>query len=414
MGSVRIPITNIFGGGDYTAQILVGSNSVPANVILDTGSSTLAVTQEKYKAAQDADLNPTAWAQAITYGTGGWVGPVVMTDVSMGVADDNVTLHNAPLAIAAEQEPNNFGAADGILGLAYTPLNDGSNLHSYLVQRGINPAVTFPWPFPVRNTTAAVNQFLNFLKAMPPQSITPYFTLLEEQGITPNKFAFYTLRSFPSAASADPSQDPVNSGVFVLGGGEEQNDLYAGDFVNVDVLDDLYYNTNLKAVQVQGCPAVNAKPLPPQLAQEMGSNSIVDSGTNSLFVADDVFQAIMQSLNRLDPAFVQIAEKALRSNDGIPADQLDLARWPQINFILAGENGEDVPLSCSPQTYWQTDFPAAGQAVFQIAPAGKLPQSILGLPLMNNYYTVFDRSIDPQGVIRFAPINPPSNGNLQS
>jgi hypothetical protein len=33
-----------------------------------------------------------------------------------------------------------------------------------------------------------------------------------------------------------------------------------------------------------------------------------------------------------------------------------------------------------------------------------MPQSILGLPLMNNYYSVFDRTQDPYGVICFAPI----------
>ena len=30
--------------------------------------------------------------------------------------------------------------------------------------------------------------------------------------------------------------------------------------------------------------------------------------------------------------------------------------------------------------------------------------SILGLPLFNNYYTVFDRTQNPYGAIRFAPI----------
>jgi len=171
----------------------------------------------------------------------------------------------------------------------------------------------------------------------------------------------------------------------------------------VDVLDDLYYNTTLKAIQVDGCPAVAAKPLPQQLQTEMGSNSIVDSGTNSLVVANDVFSAIMKSLQTLDRTFVQTAEQALQSDTGIPASQLKLASWPGISFILAGENNEDIKLTCSPQTYWQTDSPSAGQAIFQIAPSG-LPQSILGLPLMNNYYTVFDRSLDPSGVIRFAPI----------
>ena len=43
---------------------------------------------------------------------------------------------------------------------------------------------------------------------------------------------------------------------------------------------------------------------------------------------------------------------------------------------------------------------------FQINNGGTLPQSILGLPLFNNYYTVFDRTQDPYGAVRFAPIAP--------
>jgi hypothetical protein len=401
--SIRVPITNIFGGGDYTVQILVGSEGVPANVIVDTGSSTLAVRQTRYKAAGDKALNPTAWAQDVVYGTGGWAGPVVMTNLTMGSDGNSVTLKNAPMAIATEQEPNNFGAADGILGLAYTPLNDGANLHSYLVEQGINPAVTFPWPFPVQNTAAGVKQFKGFLNSMPGQSITPYFTLLEQEGLTPNKFALYTLRSTISAALKDPTQDSSNMGYLVLGGGEEQGELYTGEFVKVAVLDDLYYNTTLKAVQVQGVPAVAAKKLPQQLVSQFGSNSIVDSGTNSMYVANDVFAAIMNSLKKLNPQFVQLAEAALKSQTGIPSSELNLAQWPAISFILAGEHGENIPLTCAPETYWQTDAPAKGRAVFQIFPSG-LPQSILGLPLMNNYYTVFDRSVDAGGVVRFAAI----------
>ena len=62
-----------------------------------------------------------------------------------------------------------------------------------------------------------------------------------------------------------------------------------------------------------------------------------------------------------------------------------------------------MTLSCSPQTYWQTDAGTPGQAIFQISNS-QMPQSILGLPLMNNYYTVFDRTQDPYGAIGFAPI----------
>jgi len=45
---VRIPITNVYAGGDYTGVILVGPAKKPMNVLLDTGSSALALDGTKY------------------------------------------------------------------------------------------------------------------------------------------------------------------------------------------------------------------------------------------------------------------------------------------------------------------------------------------------------------------------------
>ena len=197
------------------------------------------------------------------------------------------------------------------------------------------------------------------------------------------------------------AKDPLNNGFFVLGGGEDQTDLYTGQFVYIDVVDDAWYNTQLNAVQVDGCNAVQANPLPSKYDQTMISNSIVDSGTNALFLASDVFQAVITSLNQLNSNFIQLIQTAMKA--GLPMADLDLTKWPNINFIMKGENGQDVKLACTPQTYWQTNAPKAGQAMFQIV-NGQSAQSILGLPLMNNYFTVFDRSQDSYGVIGFAPI----------
>jgi hypothetical protein len=399
--TVRVPITNVYGGGDYTAQLSVGSQNAVVNVIMDTGSSTLAVKQGTYKPAADKNLKPTAYAQDVTYGTGGWAGPVVTTTLTMGVKGNTVTLQNSQIAVADEQQPHNFGAADGILGLAYNALNNAFNLSSYLQQRGIKPAVTYPWPFPARGSSAVLAQLQQLFSKMPQEDIPPYFTEIESNGITANKFAFYTLRSVPSMSSSNLAENPLNKGFFILGGGEEQTDLYKGSFLNVDVVDDAWYNTNLTAVQVDGCDPVNALPLPTKYEQSMISNSIIDSGTNSLAVSKDVLTAILQSLNKLNPQFVQAIEKAAKA--GIAASALDLSKWPGISFILTSDTGGEVKLTCSPQTYWQTDSPKAGQAAFQINDMGGL-QSILGLPLMNNYFTVFDRSLDSYGSIRFAPI----------
>ena len=401
--TLRVPITNVYAGGDYTAQLAIGSEGAAANVILDTGSSTLAVAIGAYDPTKDTLVQKTSLAQDVVYGTGGWSGPVVQTKLTLGQAN-GVSL-TTYLALTVESEPGNFGNANGILGLAFNALNSAYDLSAYLQEQGINPAYSYPWPFPIKDSPVAVKQFYAFLQRnMPEHDLPPYFTAAEMADITHNKFAFYTLRSVPSVGSSNPTQDPLNNGFFILGGGEEEKDLYTGEFVSVDVVDDLYYNTDLLAVQVGDQPQVSANPLPAQYGKSMVSNSIIDSGTNSLLVAPDVFSAITKSLGVLNASFLKQIEAA-DSSQGIAASAVDLAQWPTITFVLRGPTGDPVRLGCSPSTYWQVDAPAAGQAMFQIANVNG-PQSILGLPLLNNYYAVFDRTADAYGEIMFAPIAP--------
>jgi hypothetical protein len=317
-----------------------------------------------------------------------------------------VALANVPVAIADLQEPNNFGKADGILGLAYNALNSAYNLQSYLSRRGVNPPLSYPWLFPTGVSQPGVVQLQRLFQALPILNLAPYFTQLEQNGVVANKFAFYTKRSTihvsdAKATVADAVADPLNQGWFVLGGGEEQTDLYTGDFVSVNVVADAYYNTVLKAVQVGKGNPVPAKPLEAQYQNFMFSNSIVDSGTNSLALADDIYNAIVAGLSKVSPKFGKLISANQVSNSDI-----DLAKWPPITFMLEGQNGSDVALTVAPNTYWQFDTESPGSAYFAIESLGpKAPsQSILGLPLLNNYYTVFDRSPDSFGLINFAKI----------
>jgi hypothetical protein len=409
---LRLDITNVLSGNDYSAQLVIGSNGAVANVILDTGSSTLAVEPSVYTGAGDKDLQASTIAQLVTYGTGGWAGPVVNTTLSFGAGAGQLVLPNCPIAITAVQEKGNFQGVTGIMGLAYNGLNNAFDFKTYLARQG--KASIYPWPFGKAWKTflAGFGKLVQTARASG-VDVKPYFDQLEEGGVVANKFAFYTLRSWVSlrrgTTVADTSADPLNRGYLILGGGEEQNDLYTGAFSTVSVLHDLYYNTNLKSVRVDGSPPHQAAPLQPQDLASSISNSIIDSGTSDLSLAQDVFQAIAQGLQQKNPAFGQAIEAATNTRGGIAAASLNLAQWPNIYFTLEGENGQDVELACTPQTYWQTDFPAAGQAVFQISgPLNTVNQSILGLPLMNNYYTVFDRSQDVNGVVRFATITLPA------
>lgn len=407
--AIRISINNVKGGGDYTGQIKIGSQGIVTNVILDTGSSTLAVVPRVYKIALDTDVSFTPYAQQVTYGTGGWSGPVIQTSLSMGSAGQEASV-TTYMAVADEQLPNNFGPADGILGLAFNALNSAFDLEAYLSSERLDPPVTYPWPFPVSMSTAAVQRVEAFLARMGQEiDLQPYFTTLEQAGVARNMFAFYTLRSVPNTASANPADDPLNNGIFVLGGGLEQTDLYNGEAISVDVLDDLYYNTNLKGVQVGDGSVIEISPPPASQAKTLVSNSIIDSGTNSLVLTAAVYDAVVSALKALGPQFTSLIDAAT-SQGAVETSSLDLASWPNISFVMQGETGADVSLTCAPSTYWQTDAPQPGLAMFQINNGGTFPQSILGLPLFNNYYTVFDRTQDPYGAVRFAPIAPTAAG----
>jgi Eukaryotic aspartyl protease len=401
-GAVRIPINNVKGGGDYTGEIKIGSQAVVANVILDTGSSTLAVVPRVYQVDQDKDVAFTPYAQLVTYGTGGWSGPVLQTTLTVG-SDGNQASVKSYIAIADEQLPHNLGPADGILGLAFNSLNSAYDLSAYLADQKVSPACSYPWLFPVKTSAGALQQVEQFLARMTQVDLMPYFTALESANVTRNIFAFYALRSTPNMASDNPEIDPLNNGIFVLGGGLDQSDLYTGSPLNVAVLDDLYYNTNLKAVRVGDADPVAVKPLPPSQAKSLVSNSIVDSGTNSLVLAPDVFEAVMSGLGHLNGDFATLASKAT-AEGAVPSSNVDLGNWPDIGFVMQGDNGNDVTLTCAPTTYWQTDAPQAGHATFRLNNGGTFPMSILGLPLFNNYYTVFDRTVSPYGTINFAPI----------
>lgn len=377
--TVRIPITNIYMEGDYTGLISLGSQKKPANVILDTGSSSLAIDGNLYDPLEDSTAEITDIAQEVGYADdSSWVGGIALTDVGIGSGNHAVTLPRVHVAVAYHETQNMFGKSGGILGLAYTRLNSAFKM----------PGKTLPPKFS-----------FNQIQSGKVTYVEPFFTQLEEAGVVANKFSFYTLRSLISTAKADIGQDPLNNGFLILGGGEESTDLYSGSFQSARVVHDTYYNTNLKAVIVGGNPAIPVHP--PTKASGLDSNSIVDSGTNSLALDPGLFNAIV---SQLSPAQAH----ALKSGH-VTADHLDLASWPTLTFVLEGDSGTDVKLNVSPATYWQLNGPDKGYGDAVIGGDGDQGQSILGLPLMNNYFTVFDRSVDKGlGAVRFAAIKKPA------
>ena len=368
--TIRLAITNVLMDGDYTGTIYVGSQKTPIDVILDTGSSTLAVSGKVYDPTKDKTAAITDIAQEVGYVDGSsWVGAVVKADVKAGA----VTLPKTNAAVAYHFSSNMFGKSSGILGLAYSKLNN---------------AFTMPGP------TIPPKYTYNQIQSGKVTYLEPYFTELEAQGLVANKFAFYTRRSMVNMATGNPKTDPLNNGYLILGGGEEQTDLYTGKFQVARVVHDLYYDTNLKSITVGNGAPIAVEP--PSKASGDNSNSVVDSGTNGIYLEKSLFQQIVESLSAAD-------QDSLRAGY-VPMSKLDLASWPSITFTLEGALGADVNLVVPPDCYWQTNAPKAGYATAVIYSQSDA-QAILGLPLMNPYYTVFDRSVDKGlGVVSFAKV----------
>jgi hypothetical protein len=367
----RIPITNIHMDGDYTGQILVGPEQTPMNVILDTGSSALALDGHKYQPAPGDEH--TRLAQTDSYGDGSsWTGAVINTAVAIGTGGASVTLPNANVAVAYDASSNMFRQADGILGLAYAALDDAFQM----------PQDTWAHKY----TAPQVSQGTR-------TEIPPYLTQLDGANVTSDIVSFYTKRSFIHAGGA---KDPLNQGWMIVGGGVEATDLYTGSFQVVKVLADQWYNTNLKAIIVGHTSPIQVKARGPQ---GMPSNSIVDSGTNSLNLPATLLKAIFSKFSADQQ---QLLHTSVFDQRVVPTSSLHLADWPDITFVLQGDTG-NVSLLVSPRDYWQVDVgkPSPAMAAFT---QGDPALSILGLPLMNGYFTIFDGEADGgRGVIRFAP-----------
>jgi hypothetical protein len=334
MAALRLPISNVPAGGDYTAAIKLGSTGAEVQVLLDTGSSSLGIVPnaQRYEPGADKSLTTTTLAQDVVYGTGGWAGPVVKTVAAMGGAP----AVDAYVAVIDEQYEG-FGEADGIMGLAYNALNQAHDISAYLRTHG-GKTSSYPWPFQVRDSNIGVERLAKLLAKMPLKDLPPYFTALESGGAVANVFAFYTLRSVVSKATGDPAGDPLNKGWFILGGGPEQDDLYEGNFEDVAVVDDNYYNVELLAVQVGNADPTPMAPLAAEDAQA-GSNAIVDSGTNSLALTTEAYEALVDGLGKSNRAFADAIDAASQSGT-IDQKQLKLEDWPPISFIgRAGEAG---------------------------------------------------------------------------
>lgn len=407
---IILPINITLGLGAYTTQLWIGSEQVAVNVLIDTGSSTLAIDLKKYQPEQDTHLETTIYAQDVVYGSGGWAGPVIRTQIELNHSDA-LKLNNAPLAITAESQQQNFQQADGIWGLAYHHLNKAYDVTTYLT--GQSPALraTFPWPFDIGSTPSAVADFKKHLRSFPEHDITPLFTAFEENQVTPNQFALLTSRSIVSIPSenmsaADVAAETLNQGQFIIGQMELAELTAQTPQRSIRVFHDAYYNTHLQAIRVDGFESFTAPPLDEKHQHNFFSNAIIDSGCSYVILQKQLYTYLLTCFKQLNSDFIDCIDafnQALAAKTDYQNSQLNLSQWPTLYLIFSGDNDAPVELKIEPKNYWQSN--AQGPENWHFMLMNQLPQwpdqSICGLPLMNDYLCIFDRSCGQQGVIHW-------------
>src|SRR4051812_16761362 len=165
------------------------------NVLLDSGSAVFALDGRKYRPDKAAGDRTTRFAQYMSYSDGAhWSGGVIKTTVSVGRAGRLITATTINVALATDQTKDMFGQTDGILGLAYAPLDEAWEMPK-------DPTAT-----PYSSTRIREGRYTQ---------ITPYLRHLDQLDVVADKFAFYTLRS--CIHRGGPPDDRLNQGWLVLG-----------------------------------------------------------------------------------------------------------------------------------------------------------------------------------------------------
>jgi hypothetical protein len=392
--------------GGYTVQVELGSGRAPANLVLDTGSSTLAVSPTAYAPEHDGTLSATPWAQDIRYGGGAWAGPVLRSSLALGEGRHARRIDDALFALI-ETPGALFRQADGIFGLAYRQLDPAHDISGLLQQRGVQPALSWPWRLDEDAATLRGE-----ILQQPRVDITPAFTALEEEGVVRDQFGLLVQRAVVHVQAEDLSEhalaaDPLNRGTLVLGGGVEAQSLYHGGFQDIRVVHDLYYNANLRGLRVGDGPVVAAPALAAKDVDSHGSNALLDTGSSFLVLEESLYAAAMSALAAHDarlPALVDRFKAAFKSGHGLPNHAIDHRDWPDLHLHFESPTGGDTVLRIAASHYWPHNALNAGQALFLLMPGlAHFPkQSILGLPLFAGRYAVFDRRAAGTGTVRLA------------
>lgn len=411
-GAIELETTLAWALGAYTVEARLGGRADVAHLVVDTGSSTLAVLPTAYQPGIDPLAQATGWVQRIRYGGGSVLGPVLKTQFGVGHGHHQRQARDVPVALVESTSGGLLRGAGGVWGLAYGALDPAWDVSAVLAAAGVAPELSWPWPFEDSHELAFPT-LEQALQHRPTTTLTPAFEALAGAGVVANQFALSIGRAIvhvdrDGATASTLAGDPLNRGSLVLGGGAEHQHLFHGSFAEAEVFDDVHYGVELQAIRIdEGDPVPMPRREPAPDGRPRG-NAMVDTGCSFLVLADPGWKALQAELARRDPGFPELvarAREALAKEEGVPDGMVDPRDWPDLHLHLAAPGGGETILRVPASAYWPANALRRGQRLCLLMP--ELPgfegRSLLGLPALAGRYVVFDRAADAGlGRIRFA------------
>jgi hypothetical protein len=191
-----------------------------------------------------------------------------------------------------------------------------------------------------------------------------------------------------------------SNGTFTLGGTDSR--LYSGKILyTTNVGGDYEYDLQLIDIQIAGTT----------VDQTQNQVAILDSGTNVLLVTDEMFQSMESifvnncSMNPL-VGICDVNNGTLFDGQCFPMTASEMARFPPIHFRM-----NELTLTIQPKDYliYIAEQQVKCLGIRNTGPSSGTGLLIIGDTVMQDYYTVFDRTTNQVG---FAPVNSKNCGSI--
>lgn len=351
-------------GNGYSVDIDIGTPKQRLNVLVDTGSSNLAIAAapnpilaKYYKINESSTYKPLNKDILVPYTVGSWSGVLGRDVMSLPYGPDVSFLGNIASILESDEFFINGSYWQGILGLGYAEI------------------------------------------ARPDSSLKPFFDSLVQQTHVPDIFTMQLCGIDEDAPHEKNKSILVTGGTMTIGGIDDT--LYDGKIYYTPLRKKWFYEVIITNIKIDN------ESLAMDCKEYNFDKTFVDSGTTKLRFPKRVFDEVVERIkDSLSPDFVKggnIPESFWSGSTLLRREHyLGTHIWehfPSLTISLAGmEEGEEFELLIPPKQYLrlvESEDGIDGSYKFGIALSET--GTVLGVTAMEGFYVVFDRQNEQIG-----------------